>query len=312
MTMTEHEIPEIPEISTPIHSLLPQVLAWLQASGVDPAVAAPVLTPMLSEQSFESGDAELRELWREGIVSSWLGGPAIEVGTWPADGAGRPLVHVASISLAEARGIVDEEGVSSWSGAQSAHEQGSVFSLLPATGSLEVFHDLATWGFEPGDGDAGGWLVRWVDDPTTHGLVEGGEPPEPACQQVMALPGFTLRSSEDAAVIAPGADPERYLDAYEQWQLDWLVQRFQRPAQHPVPTSRVGGHPSHPRAVADEILAQGLPLGEDDEHLLVLEVESWTSLAGWFGDAGSLEVWMRRSDLEAGAFDRAWCLIRTD
>ena len=181
-----------------------------------------------------------------------------------------------------------------------------------ATGSLEVFHDLTTWGFEPGDAELNGWLVRWVDDPTSQELVEGGEPPEPVCQQVMALPGFSLRSWEDVAAVAPGTDAERYLDAYEQWQLDWLVQRFQRAPQHPVPTSHVGGHPSHAKAVADEILALGLPLAEDDEHLLVVEIESWTSLAGWFGDAGSLEVWMRRSDLEAGAFDRAWCLVRTD
>jgi hypothetical protein len=49
-----------------------------------------------------------------------------------------------------------------------------------------------------------------------------------------------------------------------------------------------------------------------DEHRLVLDLESWTALEGWFGDAGSLEVWMRGSDLESRRFDHAWCLIRTD
>lgn len=44
----------------------------------------------------------------------------------------------------------------------------------------------------------------------------------------------------------------------------------------------------------------------------MLEIESWTALNGWFGDAASLEVWMRDSDLAQRRFDHAWCMIRTD
>lgn len=56
-----------------------------------------------------------------------------------------------------------------------------------------------------------------------------------------------------------------------------------------------------------------LPLSvAGDEHSLVLDLESWTAQEGWFGDAGSLEVWMRDSDLQSRRFDHAWWLIRTD
>ena len=62
-------------------------------------------------------------------------------------------------------------------------------------------------------------------------------------------------------------------------------------------------------ALLDKVLPLSVP---GDEHRLVLDLESWTALKGWFGDAGNLEVWMRGSDLESRRFDHAWCLIRTD
>jgi hypothetical protein len=43
-----------------------------------------------------------------------------------------------------------------------------------------------------------------------------------------------------------------------------------------------------------------------------LDIESWTFLEGWFGDAGNLEVWMQQSDLDTQNFAAAGCLIRTD
>jgi len=35
------------------------------------------------------------------------------------------------------------------------------------------------------------------------------------------------------------------------------------------------------------------------------------ALPGWFADDVHLEVWMRDSDLQAGALDAAWCLLRS-
>lgn len=62
-----------------------------------------------------------------------------------------------------------------------------------------------------------------------------------------------------------------------------------------------------------DVLQQVRPLkDETDSYVLVLSIESWTHLDGWFGDAGSFEVWMRASDLESQRFEEAWCMIRTD
>nr|WP_238986041.1 MULTISPECIES: DUF1963 domain-containing protein [Kocuria] len=52
-------------------------------------------------------------------------------------------------------------------------------------------------------------------------------------------------------------------------------------------------------------MAEALPLSAPgDERRLVLDLESWTTSKGWFGDAGSLEIGMRNSDLEACRFDK--------
>lgn len=63
----------------------------------------------------------------------------------------------------------------------------------------------------------------------------------------------------------------------------------------------------------EEILPPALPLTRDeDSYVLFAEIESWTTLSGWFGDASSLEVWMRATDLRELGFDQCWCIIRTD
>lgn len=80
-----------------------------------------------------------------------------------------------------------------------------------------------------------------------------------------------------------------------------------------VPVTHSYGHSQNGARAIREVLAEVLPLSEqDDEHRLLFDIESWTHLEGWFGDAAPLEVWMRQSDLEVRAFDRAWCLTRTD
>ncbi|MGO4956851.1 DUF1963 domain-containing protein [Luteococcus sp. Sow4_B9] len=313
MTATSEEEFEIP---VPIHANPPEVMGWLRSSGVDPVVAAPSLTPVFSEQSFEPGDEELRELWAEGVPVSWLGGPAIGAPAihpekWPTTASGQQLAHVASIALPDVQGIVDADGRTAWASTRASEQPSHALALLPTTGSLEVFHDLTSHGSDASDGEQGAWLVQWVAEPAGLPLVDGGDPPEPACQQVLAMPGFTIRCPEDVA-SGPEVDHDAYLDAYEDWQLSWQVQRFWRREEHPIPSSHLAGHPSHGRGVAEEILREVLPLDADDEYLLVFDIESWTTLSGWFGDAGSLEVWMRASDLRARAFEKAWCLVRTD
>lgn len=304
------------EIPAPIHADRREVERWLGARGLDPARVPPAYSPVLSEQSFPPGDAELRALWDEGVGVCWLGGPAIggDGLDWPVNSAGTPLAHVLSLGLESVAGTVDADGKAAWGGAAGPDS----LDLLPATGSLEVFHDLSSFGYYPEDEPSGAWLVRWVPDPVGRPLVAGpGGGPEPTevCQQVMPLPGFTIPSWEDVEAGDKGLGSAAF-DAWEGAWLDlqrsWHVQRFGTDTEYEIPHHHVYGHPSHARGVADELLAQHLPVSEEDRHVLVAEVESWTALDGWFGDAGSLEVWMRAFDLAARRFDQAWCLVRTD
>ena len=304
------------EISAPIHADRPVVEQWLAARGVDPALTPPAYSPVLSEQSFPPGDDELRMLFDEGVPVCWLGGPAIggEGFDWPVNSAGTPLAHVASIGLESLAGTVDADGKRAWGGGAR------VLDLLPESGNLEIFHDLTSFGYDPDGEPSGAWLVRWVPDAAGRPLVAGPgggvadvDPrPTEVCQQVLPVPGWSIPTWEDAEPVL-GAEA---FDAYEAVLLDlqqsWHAQRFGEPAEYPVPYHHVYGHPSHTRGVADELLARHLPVASDDAHVLVAEFESWTALTGWFGDAGSLEVWMRASDLAARRFDAAWCLIRID
>ena len=296
-------------VEAPLHGPFGQIQAWLQnrPTGADRLLEQVAFSPVLSEQSFAPGDEELTELWSTGGWVSWLGGPAAApLEQWPRAADGTALAHVLTLDLADTAGVLDAQGKAAWPGLREG---------LPTTGVLEVFHDLRTFGDETGDRDAGAWSVRWVAEPDRTTLVEPPadvEVPAPACQLVLALPGFTLPPAADAAG-GPQEDFETAEALEEALQRAWLAQRTGSTEGYPVPVSHVYGHSQHGEINARALLAEVLPLNTPgDEHRLVLDLESWTALEGWFGDAGSLEVWMRTTDLEARRFDQAWCLIRTD
>jgi hypothetical protein len=294
--------------AAPIHGPYANVEKWLKAAGAADLLAEAAYSPVLSEQSFDAGDAELRELFPEGAWISWLGGPAVApLPEWPRRSDGTPLAHVAAIHLADLNGVVDAEGKAAWP--STTRREG-----LPEHGVLEVFHDLESFGYESADGPSKAWLVRWVPDPG-RGLIDPPadlDLPSQVCQIVMAMPGFTLPAAADAV-----SGPQERFDKTEALELalqrGWLAQRTSSKKGTPIPFSHVYGHGHRSRTTAvEEILPNVLPLDAGDEYRLVLDLESWTVLEGWFGDVGNLEVWMRESDLNANAFDRAWCLIRTD
>lgn len=296
-------------VEAPLHGPWGQIQAWLQAG---PPEAQRLLeqvafSPVLSDQSFSPGDEELRELWGTGGWVSWLGGPAAApLDRWPRTVDGTALAHVLTLDLADLSGVVDDQGKTVWLGLREG---------LPTDGVLEVFHDLRTFGYDATDRDTGAWVVRWVADPARTELVEPppeADTPSAVCQVVLALPGFTLPPAADAAG-GPEEDFETAQALEESLQRAWLAQRTGSTQGHPIPASHVYGHSQHGEIHARALLAKVLPLSvPGDEHRLVLDLESWTALEGWFGDAGNLEVWMRGSDLESRRFDHAWCLIRTD
>lgn len=301
---------KIPE--APIHGPYGQVEKWLKAAGAGELLQDAVYSPVFSEQSFEPGEpseTELRELWPEGRWVCWLGGPAVgPLQEWPRRADGRALAHVATIHLGDLDATTDAAGKAGWPTPQLREG-------LPTEGVLEVFHDLESFGYDPAEGEARGWQVRWVKTPDHSVLVDSPEDldtPTDVCQLCLPLPGFTLPSANDAA-SGPG-DRFELVEALElSLQNGWFAQRTGSPKGIPIPFTHAYGHGHRGRITAvEEVLPSVLPLEPGDEYRLILDIESWTALAGWFGDAGNLEVWIRESDLRARAFDRTWCLIRTD
>lgn len=238
------------------------------------------------------------------------GGPAANLeGDWPRRPDGVPLAHIATFDLNDAENLLSDESLRDW--ADHTFNRG-----LPDCGLLQVFHDLETYGDEPEDRLARGWLVQWADvGPEVRlDLIDGPDDldlPSETCQALYAHPGISVPSSSD---FLGRADFDEVEHIYSAWNQAWAVQRFDKPrGQEHVPFTHLYGH-SHSGddiAVLD-ILPKVLPLtAEGDRYRLIADIESWTALDGWFGDVGHLEVWMRDSDLVARAFDQAWCIIRT-
>nr|BFF14990.1 hypothetical protein GCM10025699_62930 [Microbacterium flavescens] len=218
-----------------------------------------------------------------------------------------PLAHVASFHLSEASGVMDSSMRADWPDTRED---------LPHDGILQIFHDLETYGTEPEDGDTGGWLVRWLPVPDLTLLA--GSPadldlPTDAAQEVTAMATFSIPTSLDLGVTT-----EKALDAAEEatiaFERMWNWQRTRDRDAGPAPITHLYGYSQAGHTVAvEDILPECLPLtAPGDSFRLVADIESSTTLDGWFGDASPLEVWMRQSDLDARAFHHAWCIIRAD
>jgi hypothetical protein len=290
----------------PINMTWPAVEQWLADRPFDTSFVARDVawSPTFTSQSFTRGRSGLEELWATGGEVSWLGGPAaLPLQAWPRRPDGYPLAHVLTLSLHNVDNVFEEQ----YKEAFPEHRQG-----LPATGVLEVFHDLQTYGWEPEDRESGAWLVRWVGKPERSGFAEipdDVDTPTEVCQPGLILPGWSLRSPMDFAGSERFEPAEELTEAF---QRTWLLQQTGSHAEEPIPVTHVYGHSQNGSAQAIGILEHALPLDDGDDYRMILDVESWTHLAGWFGDAAPLEVWMRESDLSSCRFDEAWCIIRTD
>jgi hypothetical protein len=280
---------------------------WLEGLPFDTSALARDIawSPVFTEQGSRPGRTGLDREWRWGGWPSWLGEPALlPLAEWPRRADGTPLAHVASISLHEARAW-GEEGKAAW----PEHREG-----LPAAGYLEVFHDLIdTYGWEATDRDAGDWLVRWVPEPQRPGFAEPPpdlDTPTDACQAGMLLPGWSSRPPGD--FLSDRGQNDAAMHVIEEFQRAWAYQRTQSRDTRPTTVTHVYGHSQNSAAPALRVLREVLPVEDGDHYRLVLDIESWTHLSGWFGDAVALEVWMRHSDVVARRFDRAWCITRTD
>ncbi len=289
-----------------------RIIDWLRSPEIDAAFLADDLKfSLVLLDQYDSGKERLLAEREELGELSWLGGPALGPLDWPRNADGEPLAHIATILLDEAQALFESSDFSEadWP------EPGA---RLPASGYLEVFHHLGTYGNPENDG-TGGWCVRHVsvecgDFPPLVDAPDDLELPQEVCQPVLLGTGFSVPRAVDVveADSSTFAAAERVEEEVNGAWTAW--RRGEEEVAGPVfPTSHLYGHSDSGSRYAHDVLRQVRPLrGQADEYLLVLSVESWTHLVGWFGDAGTFEVWMRSSDLAEARLDRAWCMIRTD
>lgn len=294
--------------AAPIHGTWLAVDEWLDSLPQDTSALRRDIawSPVFSEQPCKPGRAQLDRMWRFDEGPSWLGGPALlPLDEWPRRRDGKPLAHVASFNLHDLSSASAPEDKAAW----PRHGEG-----LPTTGYLEVFHDLVdTYGWGAEDRDAGGWLVRWVPEPVPKQLADPPadvDLPTDACQAGIFLPGWSSRPPLDFRSDRASYDAAQAVQ--EAVRRGWSAQRTGTAEEVPPPVTHVYGYSQNASDPALGVLRDVLPLGEEDEYRLLLDIESFTHLDGWFGDAASLEVWMRDSDLSARRFDQAWCITRTD
>lgn len=120
------------ELPAPLHAADDLVEQWLAERGYGQGFA---VSCVLAECSLYSRQ-ELEEFRMEGAWLCWLGGPALDAGVWPSGADGRPLVHLATLTLEEASMSHDP-----------AHRR-PLRELLPATG----FFWRSFMTCKPGDG----------------------------------------------------------------------------------------------------------------------------------------------------------------
>lgn len=290
-----------PDPSTGVESLA----AWLRHPAIGLAELAEEVRPALRlkdiSADFPGSPADAIAQYREGAPASWLGGPPLgPLPAWPRRDDGIALVHVAHLDLLALHLARRGEESGDWSD----------LALLPETGALQVFHDLETPGDEPGEGDRGAWVVRWVESPTeVIRPPRDASGPTPGFAPVHALAQATIPALQDT----PQALGDRVVDAHERLLAAVAVELAadpEHPDAYPRPPSQVLGHGWAPAGEALEWLERLDDRTDAGGWVLLLDVAGVGPLDSWFGDEGHLEIWIRRGDLGAHRFDAAWALLR--
>lgn len=248
-------------------------------------------------------------------TATWFGGrPLASAGDpWPRSSDGIPLTHVVQVGL------------------DDRYEPVPAALGLPAHGLLQIFHDLHTYG-EPEDAGSDAWRARWVDVDTLDDLTPLEQPDDlPTAGRIAPVPGRMSPMATVPPVLDFQEETEEELARYERVST-WLEQypysrnAFMAPElaggaspwaakpSLPEPVSRLCGYGYNEYNVDyAKILDAQLPLSSDDEHVMLADINpALFTDADWFHGQRHLQVWIRRSDLEARRFDDCWTFIRTD
>jgi len=198
---------------------------------------------------------------------------------------------------------------------------------LPSPGLLTFFYDLVNqpWGYDPAQLD--GFRVELIPDESLIATAV----PDPQLQlpehgitfsSTVTLPRFGSRSYDqlEREVHMSEAEADRYFDFVDAYESPYYpggsaahrmlghsanVQGDMQLEAQLVSNGLYCGDPSG----YDDPRAKALEIGSD-EWILLLQLDSDDRAGLMWGDGGMLYYWMRRDDLLARRFDRAWMTLQ--
>ncbi|MFB8386158.1 DUF1963 domain-containing protein [Microbacterium sp. NPDC055910] len=190
----------------------------------------------------------------------------------------------------------------------------------PADGLVQVFHTTLGDSRTAPDVPNGGAVVRHVaeDDVRARGPIESGQTSAHAVE-IIALP--TFQPSPDASADAVERAGWLQLEADQVARNGSYPDGFEAAAERSPFEARAGAvvhlgglaAPDFGMSLDDvHVLSVQLPLQHpSDEHVLLFDIPGDPSFGGVFGDSGHLEIWIRRSDLDAHRFSPLATFIRS-
>jgi uncharacterized protein YwqG len=232
------------------------------------------------------------------LVSKFGGNPLLPPNfEWPVGLDGRPLEFLCQIALNE---IGSNE----------------VSAQLPKTGILSFFYDCEEmrWGIE--QKDRHGWRVLHFPDASQLS-------PMPIADRTRELSPTEMKIEFRAENTFPDLNSEEVSD----WELadddadaysDFVEDSYGD--KHPL--HRICGHAQliqNDLLLDCEVSSTGRPYTDlspqqreatKDAWMLLLQIDTDDDLGIMWGDAGMIYFCIRRSDLQAGAFDNVWLILQ--
>jgi uncharacterized protein YwqG len=218
---------------------------------------------------------------------------------WPVTRAGKPLSFLAQISTAD---IQVPAGT----------------PALPADTLLAFFYEAEEqqgWGFDPDDRQF--WTVTQV--PTVDAVAAAPPPGALAFPAYRVLPRAvrTIPDHREPALDGLDADYDVFRRLYADLNRD-----------DAAPWHRMFGWPElvqNPMQMECQLASNGIYVGDAKGYrhpraaelapgaadwLLLLQLDTDDDIGWMWGDTGTIYYWIRRQDLRAARFDRAWMIFQ--
>lgn len=198
----------------------------------------------------------------------------------------------------------------------------------PSSGMLYLFYDWTAqfWGFDPKD--ATGFQLLWHEAGVE--MLTRQRPPEPLASVIANTPIAPRTLTGHPHLYLPDnaqteLEPFAMSDAMQDAYTDWATEANVAGAG---PDFRLGGWPyivQNPMETECALASAGIYCGggeaySDPENaaiiasssdwLQLLQIDSDEDAGIMWGDSGTLYVWIRRQDLAARRFDKAWIILQ--